>query len=206
MSFELPLTLGHERVGTVAELGSGVRGVAEGDSVAVYGPWGCGPWGCWACWKCLQGRENYCIRAAELVIRPPGLGSPGAMADYLLVDDVRHLIPPNGRDRLHAAPLPKLVGGSTAVVIGAGGLGHLAVQILRATTAQRVRELTGGLGADVVLDFVGMLQRCRSRPSRSRWKATSPSSGSPGCRCRSLSACCSTRSRWPRPTGVPARS
>ncbi|MEV5536862.1 NAD(P)-dependent alcohol dehydrogenase [Saccharopolyspora shandongensis] len=198
LPFELPLTLGHEGVGTVAELGAGVRGVAEGDSVAVYGPWGCG-----VCWKCAQGKENYCTRAAELGIRPPGLGSPGAMAEYLLVDDVRHLVPLDGLDPVQAAPLtdagltpyhaikrslPKLVGGSTAVVIGAGGLGHLAVQILRATTgarvialdvaddklalarevgahdvarsdenaAQRVRELTGGLGADVVLDFVGI--------------------------------------------------
>jgi D-arabinose 1-dehydrogenase-like Zn-dependent alcohol dehydrogenase len=55
LPFELPLTLGHEGVGTVAELGPGVRGVTEGDSVAVYGPWGCG-----VCRNCAQGKENYC--------------------------------------------------------------------------------------------------------------------------------------------------
>lgn len=81
----------------------------------------------------------------------------------------------------------KLPPGSTAVVIGVGGLGHMAVQILKATTAARIiavdtkdaslalatgmgadhvllsdsstaasiRDLTGGRGADVVLDFVG---------------------------------------------------
>ncbi|WP_328430963.1 NAD(P)-dependent alcohol dehydrogenase [Streptomyces sp. NBC_00453] len=195
--YPLPMTLGHEGVGTVAAVGSGVTAVVEGDDVAVYGPWGCGH-----CHNCAQGKENCCPRAAGLGILPPGLGSPGALAEYLLVDSPRHLVPLNGLDPVQAAPLtdagltpyhairkslPKLVPGSTAVVIGVGGLGHLAVQLLRALTparvvaldvskeklelartvgahetllsdgaaAARVRELTGGTGADVVLDFVG---------------------------------------------------
>ncbi|MGW2240759.1 NAD(P)-dependent alcohol dehydrogenase [Streptomyces sp. NPDC001759] len=195
--YELPLTLGHEGVGTVAALGAGVSGVREGDAVAVYGPWGCG-----TCAKCAQGKENYCLRADALGIRPPGLGSPGAIAEYLLVDDPRHLVPLDGLDPVAAVPLtdagltpyhaikrslPKLVPGSTAVVIGTGGLGHVAIQLLRALTPARVvaldvsedklrlagevgaheavlsdagagaavRALTGGLGAEVVLDFVG---------------------------------------------------
>ncbi|MFG3104878.1 NAD(P)-dependent alcohol dehydrogenase [Streptomyces sp. NPDC048182] len=149
--FPLPLTLGHEGVGTVAALGAGVRGVAEGDQVAVYGPWGCG-----TCPKCAEGKENYCLRAAELGIFPPGLGRPGAMAEYLLVDDPRHLVPLDGLDPVAAVPLtdagltpyhavkrslPKLVPGSTAVVIGAGGLGHVAIQLLRALTPARVVAL-----------------------------------------------------------------
>lgn len=195
--YPLPLTLGHEGVGTVAAVGSGVTEVAEGDEAAVYGPWGCG-----YCRKCAQGRENYCLNAARLGIMPPGLGSPGALAEYMLVDSPRHLVPLRGLDPVQAAPLtdagltpyhailkslPKLVPGSTAVVIGVGGLGHLAVQLLRALTparvialdvskeklelastvgahetllsddaaAGRIRELTGGTGADAVLDFVG---------------------------------------------------
>lgn len=149
--YELPLTLGHEGVGTVAALGAGVSGVREGDSVAVYGPWGCG-----ACAKCAEGKENYCLRADELGIRPPGLGAPGAMAEYLLVDDPRHLVPLDGLDPVAAVPLtdagltpyhaikrslPKLVPGSTAVVIGTGGLGHVAIQLLRALTPARVIAL-----------------------------------------------------------------
>ncbi|NGO15360.1 NAD(P)-dependent alcohol dehydrogenase [Streptomyces sp. HC44] len=196
--YPLPMTLGHEGVGTVAALGSGVTGLAEGDAVAVYGPWGCG-----LCRKCAEGKENYCLRAAELGIMPPGLGSPGALAEFMVVDSPRHLVPLNGLDPVQAAPLtdagltpyhairkslPKLVPGSTAVVIGVGGLGHLAVQLLRALTParvialdvseeklelaravgahetlpsggeapERIRELTGGLGAEVVLDFVGV--------------------------------------------------
>ncbi|WP_329343110.1 NAD(P)-dependent alcohol dehydrogenase [Streptomyces sp. NBC_00663] len=149
--YDLPLTLGHEGVGTVAALGAGVSGVREGESVAVYGPWGCG-----TCAKCAEGKENYCLRAEELGIRPPGLGAPGSMAEYLLVDDPRHLVPLDGLDPVAAVPLtdagltpyhaikrslPKLVPGSTAVVIGAGGLGHVAIQLLRALTPARVIAL-----------------------------------------------------------------
>ncbi|WP_329237023.1 NAD(P)-dependent alcohol dehydrogenase [Streptomyces canus] len=149
--YELPLTLGHEGVGTVAALGAGVSGVREGDAVAVYGPWGCG-----TCAKCAQGKENYCLRADALGIRPPGLGTPGAIAEYLLVDDPRHLVPLDGLDPVAAAPLTdagltpyhaikrslaKLVPGSTAVVIGTGGLGHVAIQLLRALTPARVIAL-----------------------------------------------------------------
>lgn len=195
--YPLPLTLGHEGVGTVAALGPGTTGIREGDAVAVYGPWGCG-----RCAKCAEGKENYCLRADDLGIRPPGLGAPGAIAEYLLVDDPRHLVPLDGLDPVAAVPLtdagltpyhaikralPKLVPGSTAVVIGTGGLGHTAIQILRALTPARVvaldvsqdklqlarkvgahetvlsddkapgavRELTGGLGAQAVFDFVG---------------------------------------------------
>ncbi|MFD6895420.1 NAD(P)-dependent alcohol dehydrogenase [Rhodococcus sp. NPDC060086] len=146
--YGLPLTLGHEGVGTVAELGAGVTGVSIGDAVAVYGPWGCG-----TCHACALGRENYCTRAAELGIAPPGLGSPGSMAEYMIVDSVRHLAPIGDLDPVRAAPLTdagltpyhavqrvrSLLGpGSTSVVVGVGGLGHVAIQILRAVTATRI--------------------------------------------------------------------
>jgi propanol-preferring alcohol dehydrogenase len=78
-SYGLPLTLGHEGVGVVDQLGAGVRGVEVGDAVAVYGPWGCG-----LCYPCSQGKENYCENAAALGIAPPGLGAPGTMAEFLL--------------------------------------------------------------------------------------------------------------------------
>ncbi|MGY1703507.1 NAD(P)-dependent alcohol dehydrogenase [Geodermatophilus sp. SYSU D00697] len=195
--YGLPLTLGHEGAGVVDALGEGVTGVAVGESVAVYGPWGCG-----LCLECARGAENYCPRAAALGIRPPGLGAPGALAEYLIVDDVRHLVSLGDLDPVatvsltdagltpyHAivSSLGALRAGSTAVVIGAGGLGHVGIQILRAITgatvvaldiseeklalasevgAHRVlpsdasavgaiRELTGGVGAQAVFDFVG---------------------------------------------------
>lgn len=142
--YGLPLTLGHEAAGVVDALGPGATGVAVGDAVAVYGPWGCG-----RCHACAQGREDYCPNAAAQGIAPPGLGAPGAMAEYMVVDDPRHLVSLDGLDPVecvsltdagltpyHAirSSLSKLWPGSTAVVIGVGGLGHVAVQILRAIT------------------------------------------------------------------------
>lgn len=166
----LPLTLGHEGVGTVAELGAGVTGVTIGQRVAVYGPWGCG-----VCHQCAQGHENYCERASDLNILAPGLGAPGAMAEYMIVDDARHLVDIGDLDPAIAAPLTdaaltpyhaikaslaKLGAGTTAVVLGAGGLGHLGIQILRALSGSRIialdvdeskLQLAKDSGADVTM-------------------------------------------------------
>lgn len=151
LGFPLPLTLGHECVGRVAELGSGVDSVEIGTNVIVYGPWGCG-----VCWFCSQGWENYCSRAAELKIFPPGLGAPGAMAEYMIVDSPRHLVSIGDLDPITTVPLtdagltpyhaiklsiPKLTPGANAVVIGAGGLGHVAIELLRHLTSARVIAL-----------------------------------------------------------------
>ncbi|WP_203137389.1 NAD(P)-dependent alcohol dehydrogenase [Microbacterium sp. JZ31] len=150
-SYPLPMTLGHEGVGIVDKLGDGAEGVSVGDAVAVYGPWGCG-----TCYACAQGKENYCERAAELGIRPPGLGIDGSMAEYMIVDSPRHLVQLDGLDPVdnvaltdagltpyHAikGSLGKLGPGSSAVVIGTGGLGHVAIQVLRALTPATVIAL-----------------------------------------------------------------
>ena len=149
--YGLPLTLGHEGAGVVDRVGDGVQYIEEGTSMAVYGPWGCG-----ICYECSSGRENYCRNAAKFGIVPPGLGAPGAMAEYLIVDSPRHLLPLGDLDPVrnvsltdagltpyHAikGSLGKLPSGATAVVIGVGGLGHVAVQILRAMTAATVVAL-----------------------------------------------------------------
>jgi propanol-preferring alcohol dehydrogenase len=149
--YGLPLTLGHEGAGIVDKVGPGVEGLDVGTSVIVYGPWGCGN-----CWFCAQGQENYCLRAAELEIRPPGLGAPGAMAEYMIVDSPRHLVPIGDLDPVATVPLtdagltpyhaikrslPKLKAGSTAVVIGAGGLGHVGIQLLAHLSSARIIAL-----------------------------------------------------------------
>lgn len=195
-----PFTLGHENAGWVDAVGDGVTSVAPGDAVAVYGPWGCG-----TCPRCQLGVETYCENplAAPIPGGGGGLGLDGGMAEYMLVPAARQLVKlPAGLDPAMAAPLTdagltpyhavrrswaKMTPESTVVLIGVGGLGHLGVQIVKATTAARViavdpkseardlaasfgadhvlapdehaveaiRELTGGLGADVVIDFVG---------------------------------------------------
>ncbi|MHB8334888.1 MAG: NAD(P)-dependent alcohol dehydrogenase [Acidimicrobiales bacterium] len=150
-TFGLPLTLGHEGAGIIDMVGEGVDGRHLGVEVAVYGPWGCGQ-----CYACAQGHENYCERAAAEGIAPPGLGAPGSMAEYMIIDDLRHVVPLGGLDAVktvsltdagltpyHAikGSLAKLVPGSTAVVIGVGGLGHVAVQLLRALSPATVIAL-----------------------------------------------------------------
>jgi propanol-preferring alcohol dehydrogenase len=193
----LPFTLGHENAGWIEAVGAGVTGLESGQPVAVYGAWGCG-----RCPRCAAGAENYCDRRSPADEGGCGLGLDGGMAPYLLVPQSRWLVPLGDLDPVTAAPLTDagltpyhavkrslglLVPGSTAVIIGVGGLGHLAVQILRAvcaakviavdtrpaarasalaagadhaveagaTAAAEVRDLTGGRGAEVVIDLVG---------------------------------------------------
>lgn len=151
LAWDPPFTLGHENAGWVHALGAGVVGFELGQPVVVYGPWGCG-----ACERCRLGMENYCedVTNAPVANGGGGLGLDGGMAEYLLVPSARHLVVlPDGLEPAAAAPyidagltsyhairraLPKLAPGTTALVIGVGGLGHLAVQILKAMTATRV--------------------------------------------------------------------
>jgi propanol-preferring alcohol dehydrogenase len=176
-----PFVIGHENAGWVHQVGEGVRGLDPGAPVAVYGLAGCGQ-----CKPCAAGAENFCVHGME---GPPGIGFgiDGGMAEYLLVSDPRRLVPLGDLNPVDAAPLtdagltpyravkralPKLTPGSHAVVIGAGGLGHLAIQILGALSPAKVvavdtREpaltlatevvidATNGAKAEVVLDFVG---------------------------------------------------
>lgn len=168
--WQLPFTLGHETAGYVEALGAGVRegyGIEVGAPVAVYGPWGCG-----RCPNCRSGMENYCWHAAEMGAAGGGLGRDGGMAERMLVPSPRLLVPLGDLDPVRAAPLTdagltpyraikrslhRLVPGSTAVVIGVGGLGHMAVQLLKALSPARVvavdrdeskLELARKVGAD----------------------------------------------------------
>jgi alcohol dehydrogenase, propanol-preferring len=148
MDFDLPFTLGHENAGWVEAIGAGVKGLEVGEAVAVYGPWGCG-----RCRACRRSAENYCEHQDEIGAFGGGLGLDGGMAEYMLVPHSRLLLPLGELDPRDAAPLSDaaltpyhaikrslhlLVPGSTAVVIGVGGLGHMAVQILRALSPAKV--------------------------------------------------------------------
>lgn len=147
-SYELPFTLGHENAGWIEALGPGVDGWRVGDPVIVYGPWGCG-----RCAACREGRETLCERAMTEDVPVGGFGLDGGMAEFMLVPSARLLVPLGELDPRTAAPLsdaaltpyhaissvlPLLRPGAWALVIGVGGLGHLAVQLLRAVSAARV--------------------------------------------------------------------
>ena len=188
----LPYPPGHENAGWVEAVGDAVTNVAPGDKVILHPLITCG-----LCRACRDGDDVHCDASVF-----PGLFAPGGFAQYLKsgarsvikIDD--SLEPTDvapladaGLTAYHAIKkaLPLLYPGTTCVVIGAGGLGHIGIQCLRAMSATRivvldaneaalalatgwgadqtvlvdgkqvgaVGEITGGRGAEVVLDFVG---------------------------------------------------
>ncbi|MFJ9895466.1 alcohol dehydrogenase catalytic domain-containing protein [Streptomyces sp. NPDC091280] len=170
LPYRLPFTLGHEVAGRVLHRGPLATGPATGERVLVYGPWGCG-----SCARCAAGAENYCDRRpaldADRTGTGAGLGRDGGMADLLLVPSGRLLVPVGDLDPVRAAPLSDAgltayhavamvrhaVGdgsGASVVVLGVGGLGHLAVQILRATTTAQV------LAVDVREEALALADAC----------------------------------------------
>jgi NAD+-dependent secondary alcohol dehydrogenase Adh1 len=191
MGTPLPYVLGHENAGWVHEVGAGVTNVSPGDTVILHPLVTCG-----LCRACRAGDDMHCVNSAF-----PGLSRDGGMAEYLLTsaracvkldpatrpEDVAALADA-GITAYHAVrkAIPLLYPGTTCVVIGAGGLGHIGIQCLAELTAARiivvdrnadalklaeqlgadatvvadgkhvdaVKQLTGGPGAEVVLDFV----------------------------------------------------
>ncbi|MBN6038354.1 alcohol dehydrogenase catalytic domain-containing protein [Amycolatopsis sp. 195334CR] len=146
--YPLPFTFGHEVCGRVAALGPGRHPVALGDQVVVHAPHGCGE-----CARCVRGEANYCDRGRSLTAAGLGLGLDGGMAEAVTVDS-RKLVAADGLDPVHASVLADAgltsyhaVAGSlpllaepdaVAVVIGVGGLGHLAIKVLDALTGAHV--------------------------------------------------------------------
>lgn len=159
----LPFTLGHEICGRVDMTGPGADGWPEGDQVVVHAPYGCG-----RCGRCTSGRTNYCDDRRTLPAAGVGLGIDGGMARFVVVDQER-LVPAAGLEPVVAAALTDAgltsyhavaectrdlsSRSAVAVVIGVGGLGHVAIGILRALTSARVvavdtRDAALALGAE----------------------------------------------------------
>lgn len=167
LPYELPFTLGHEVAGTVVGVGPDVSGGWIDQVVAVYGVWSCGE-----CRACRGERENYCRNLDGPI--GAGLGRDGGLAEFMLIPSERYLVPARGVMPADLAPLTdagltafhaispyvsRLDHGGRVAVIGVGGLGHLAIQLLRAIsdvhitaidTRPAARELAGQLGADLV--------------------------------------------------------
>jgi alcohol dehydrogenase, propanol-preferring len=141
-------TLGHEIAGVITSIGEGVTNWQRGDSVIVHPCWTCG-----RCSACLAGRQNACRRTGGRLNPPrtPGVTTNGGMAHFAVVPAaslvaIGDLDPAVAATLTDAALTPYhairtceecLFPGSLTVVIGLGGLGNLALQILRATTATR---------------------------------------------------------------------
>jgi NAD+-dependent secondary alcohol dehydrogenase Adh1 len=144
MGPELPYVIGHENAGWVHEVGPGVTNVAPGDTVILHPAPSCG-----LCRACRAGKDMHCTNNFF-----PGLSNnDGGMAEYLRTTaracvkldpstnpaDVAALADA-GITAYHAVrkSIPLLYPGTTAVVQGAGGLGHIGIQCLVALTATRV--------------------------------------------------------------------
>jgi NAD+-dependent secondary alcohol dehydrogenase Adh1 len=190
---ELPYTPGHENAGWIHEVGSGVNNVEVGDTVIVHPFIACG-----LCRACRRGDDMHCENGSF-----PGIDRDGGFAEFLFTSarSVVKLDPSlepasiaaladAGLTAIHAVKkaIPILAPGTRAVVIGAGGLGHIGIQCLKAMTPAEiivvdpnekalalagelgadhtvkvegqshidtVKELTDGLGAEAIIDFVG---------------------------------------------------
>ena len=138
---KFPVTPGHEVVGNVEEIGDSVQGVNIGDLVLVY------PWiGCGECPTCEKGDTNLCESPKSL-----GVFQDGGYAEYVLVPDAKFLAKIDNLDPDAAASLA--CSGLTAftavkkaltnspeniLIVGAGGLGLMGVQIANALTKANI--------------------------------------------------------------------
>lgn len=158
-----PVTLGHEFSGRVVEVGAGVAVPRTGDRVTVNPCLLCGE-----CAWCRRGQWNYCAKLGSL-----GLSRDGALAPLVAVPAYGcHRLPPGLDDQqgasveplavaVHACRRARLSGVERVAVIGAGPIGLLMLQVLKARGAGWVavveprkerRRLAQELGADVVVD------------------------------------------------------
>jgi propanol-preferring alcohol dehydrogenase len=159
-----PVTPGHEIAGTVEEMGSNVKDYSKGDEVLVY------PWiGCGECPACKVGNENLCDAPKSL-----GVFQDGGYSDFALVPHYKYLAKLSGVDPESATSLAcsaltaynaiKKANANSPeflVIIGAGGLGLMGVQIAHAITSAKIicvdlddkkLETAKEMGADFVIN------------------------------------------------------
>ncbi len=166
---KLPYTPGHENAGWIHEVGAGVTNVEVGDTVIVHPFITCG-----LCRACRRGDDMHCENGSF-----PGINRDGGFAEYLLTSarSVVKLDPSlkpaeiaaladAGLTAIHAVKkaIPVLGAGTKCVVIGAGGLGHIGIQCLKAYTPteiivvdpnEKALELARELGADQTVKVEG---------------------------------------------------
>ena len=144
IDWRVPFTLGHEIGGLIAAVGRGVTGFEVGEAVVLVSPASCG-----VCALCVRGHDSACPNG----LAGRGYGRDGGLAQFAVANAPRDVIKIGSLDPRVAAPmtdagatsyhgvrkvLHKLVPGSTAVVIGAGGLGSFAIQLLRSMSPATV--------------------------------------------------------------------
>lgn len=185
----IPVILGHEGAGVVAEVGRDVKNVTVGDRVGLEALWGCG-----TCVNCINGHKNMCTDWQHI-----GITCHGTFAEYIVVPaELAHRLPDSVSfvDAAFLEPMSltvrtlehvKPMVGDTVAIIGPGSIGMFHLQAFKAAgaskiivigidqdairfeiarklgadeiinashedVAKRVRDLTGGLGADIVVE------------------------------------------------------
>ena len=162
-----PIIMGHEAAGIIAEVGSQVVGWRPGDRVTFDSNIYCGK-----CYFCRQGLGNLCEKRRVLGVSCTEYRQDGAFAEYVVVPQQCLYALPDGLTferatlveplsiALHAVGRPKIRLGDSAAVVGAGMIGLMLVQVLRASGCgtiisldllPRRLELARHLGADVGL-------------------------------------------------------
>ncbi|MBS7641076.1 MAG: NAD(P)-dependent alcohol dehydrogenase [Candidatus Bathyarchaeia archaeon] len=177
LGFPIPITLGHEISGTIAEVGDEVQGFSKGDNVVVYTFVGDG-----ICHYCRSGEEQLCINPRHI-----GGYVDGGYAEYVKVPHYRYLFKIKKLSHVEAAPLTcagltafravrkaELDPSKFVLIVGAGGgLGTIAIQVAKATSQAEViavdireeaLEAAKKVGADIVIngrtkDVIGEIKR-----------------------------------------------
>lgn len=138
---QAPITMGHEYCGEISEVGDGVAGLAVGDRVAVEPIFACGH-----CAACREGLYNLCDSLGFVGLS----GGHGGFAAYSVVPaEMCHKMPDElsleqgalvepAAVALHAVRVSQIKAGDKAAVFGAGPIGLLVVEALRAAGASQI--------------------------------------------------------------------
>lgn len=193
-----PIVMGHEAAGVVEEVGAAVNAFRKGDHVTFDSTVYCGH-----CFFCIRGDRNLCDNRQVVGVSTPEFRRHGAFAEFVSVPEhIVYKLPPElpfahaalieaVSVAVHAVNLTPIKLNDTAVVVGAGMIGLLALQAVRLAGAgkviavdvddaklatakqlgadeivnsknvdapQAIRAMSGGRGADVVLEAVGATQ------------------------------------------------
>jgi (R,R)-butanediol dehydrogenase / meso-butanediol dehydrogenase / diacetyl reductase len=154
---KVPLTMGHEFTGRVAEVGKGVKGFKVGDRVSGVGYYYCGE-----CYVCKKGLYNICVNQ-----RFTGISTDGCMAEYFAIPGYAcYKLPDNVSDELgalveplavalHAVRQAHIQAGDTVAIVGDGTIGLCSLLAARAAGASAVYVIAKHKGRGGLAEKMG---------------------------------------------------